>query len=167
MPFSRFLPSSARLACSRKMAKSTATTSARFTCRHTASLQSTAMLPSPIFLNCSLRYSSVVVCPPNLQVLRAIGVNPTEVAPRSPPTATFPLATPICPACLRQSLQAELNEFKDPSVQGGGTVNFDELLQIYTCCSSSARLFAPCSHYTDTRRSRSPISCKSSRRHSK
>lgn len=39
------------------------------------------------------------------QVLRAIGVNPTE---------------------------AELNEFKDPSIQGGGTVNFDELLQIYT-----------------------------------
>ena len=167
MPVSRFLPS-ARLACSRKMAKSTATTSARCTCRHTASLRSTAMFPFPFYLNCSLRYSSVVVCPPNLQVLRAIGVNPTEVVPHSPlPTATLPLKTPLCSACLRQSLQAELNEFKDPSVQGGGTVNFDELLQIYTCCSSSARLFAPCSHYTDTRRSRSPISCKSSRQHSK
>jgi hypothetical protein len=31
--------------------------------------------------------------------------------------------------CYRS--QAELSEFKDTSVQGGGTVNFDELLQLY------------------------------------
>jgi hypothetical protein len=72
------------------------------------------------------------------QVLRAIGVNPTEVPPPPPvPIVIFcSSSVPLLPLFSLHvshccSSQAELSEFKDPSVQGGGTVNFDELLQLY------------------------------------